>query len=897
MSDTHAEAEVLLSHAAHVRRLARRLVFDAELAREVEQETWLAALQHAPRDLRNPRAWLSRITRRVACRLWSRQEPALEEAEERVSPADPPPDLLEREHALLRLLAAVRRLPEPLRTTVTLHHLDGLTLREVAVRTRAPLETVRSRNKRGLSLLRDELARGRGGGSHWCLALVKALDLAPLRPEKGLALCLRDLCLPVILMSTTAKLAASTGGVALLLVSGWYLLDPAESTASREPVAPPRPATSENRMATQVADAVRSTERVPANADRVPAVQPAPESAPVAAGAMQGVLRVEVVWAEDGSPAAEVPLYLRQNDVPADRQGLWLESSSEGVLVIQVLPGAYGVECPFGGFARGVIEAGKTSEIVLEIPVGIGVDGRVVTDDGTPVEGAAIFLWPGGLRPQFDGVVVARSDVHGEFALRSVGSGVGACLSARAPGHAPTQQYMLTGAPGADVEPVLVLPGEGRSIVGRVLSPRGAPIADAEVLVGPEREVGFQRRPDGTLAYPPIGQVVRSGLDGRFEVPGAPLETLDVQVRAPGYAPWRGFHPADDEGWLQVRLEPAAHVQGVARGSDGEPLAGVRVTSGAEVLFVSTSVLTARDGSFRLGPLAAGDCKLRARGPKREEVREAFTLAAGEEREWNPSFGQQPLVRGWIEATGMDLGGWSVRGFRVPGVAGELYLEEVRTDAEGRFTLRRAPKGEITLALHAPGGAIPVAHEQGVAVGTTDVVLRADPALLPTARIVGRLVTHAGTPVRSADVWVRSPALGQTMVHPDREDGSFTLGPLPPGEWTVEVDGLTAGWGMVRETVVLGAGQTRELGDVVLGEGGTVQVSLASGSEDRPGLIVQIRDAEGRAAGQLAFTDGAARSLPLSPGEYRLVVRGLDPEPTEVPFVVTAGQETRLELP
>ena len=74
MSSNPYEPEVLLAHAGHVRQLARRPVFDADLAREVEQETWLAALEHAPRHLANPRAWLSRVARHAAHRLWARRE-------------------------------------------------------------------------------------------------------------------------------------------------------------------------------------------------------------------------------------------------------------------------------------------------------------------------------------------------------------------------------------------------------------------------------------------------------------------------------------------------------------------------------------------------------------------------------------------------------------------------------------------------------------------------------------------------------------------------------------------------------------------------------------------------------------------------------------------------------
>lgn len=75
--------EILLQHAGFVRALARAVVFDAELARDVEQETWLTALQHAPRNLRSPRAWLAAIVRSAAQRA-GRRASSRRDAEQRM---------------------------------------------------------------------------------------------------------------------------------------------------------------------------------------------------------------------------------------------------------------------------------------------------------------------------------------------------------------------------------------------------------------------------------------------------------------------------------------------------------------------------------------------------------------------------------------------------------------------------------------------------------------------------------------------------------------------------------------------------------------------------------------------------------------------------------------------
>ncbi|HUR27013.1 MAG TPA: sigma factor, partial [Planctomycetota bacterium] len=60
-----ATIDDLLVHADWLRALARRLVQDADRASDVEQETWLAALEHPPRDASAPRKWLAQVLRNV----------------------------------------------------------------------------------------------------------------------------------------------------------------------------------------------------------------------------------------------------------------------------------------------------------------------------------------------------------------------------------------------------------------------------------------------------------------------------------------------------------------------------------------------------------------------------------------------------------------------------------------------------------------------------------------------------------------------------------------------------------------------------------------------------------------------------------------------------------------
>ena len=66
VSSSSLEAAEFLRHADFVRRLARRLAADEAAAEDLVQDTWLAALEHPPTQVRGVRAWLARVLRNQA---------------------------------------------------------------------------------------------------------------------------------------------------------------------------------------------------------------------------------------------------------------------------------------------------------------------------------------------------------------------------------------------------------------------------------------------------------------------------------------------------------------------------------------------------------------------------------------------------------------------------------------------------------------------------------------------------------------------------------------------------------------------------------------------------------------------------------------------------------------
>ncbi len=146
----------VLAEAPWLRRLAGRL--DGDRADDLAQEALLAALAGpAPRG--RLRAWLAAILRNLA-RDARRRDLRRTRREERAARRDScggPAELAARAETHARVMAAVRELPEPLRTTVLLHFLEGLSLAEIARREGGNDSTTRNRLRRALARLRERL--------------------------------------------------------------------------------------------------------------------------------------------------------------------------------------------------------------------------------------------------------------------------------------------------------------------------------------------------------------------------------------------------------------------------------------------------------------------------------------------------------------------------------------------------------------------------------------------------------------------------------------------------------------------------------------------------------------------------------------------------------------------
>jgi RNA polymerase sigma factor (sigma-70 family) len=191
-SEDHSEAELMRQVAAGeiggletlydryhaiAYALALRITTETGLAEDVVQDSFLGLWRNAGRyaeDKGSVKGWLLAIVRHRAIDSMRRRRNGVtigDETEEPLPAALTLPDIWPEVAGRLdaqMIRIALAKLPDAQRDAIELAYFDGLTQREIATRTGAPLGTVKSRMRLGLVSLRRDLvsiADGRDGAS------------------------------------------------------------------------------------------------------------------------------------------------------------------------------------------------------------------------------------------------------------------------------------------------------------------------------------------------------------------------------------------------------------------------------------------------------------------------------------------------------------------------------------------------------------------------------------------------------------------------------------------------------------------------------------------------------------------------------------------------------------
>jgi RNA polymerase sigma-70 factor (ECF subfamily) len=872
------DPELVLTHDAFVRGLARRLLRDAHAAEDVAQQTWIAACLR-PVAAASLRDWLGAVARRIAERRARAERRQLQRQQAAARPEQVPSAaaIVEREAMRAEVVRAVLHLQEPYRTVVLLRWFEGLPPRVIARRLRIPVETVRTRQKRALAELRARLDRASSRAA-WCALL---LPIADLDGRVALPGSVFRFLAGVMVMSVPVRL--SIAAVLLAGVLAYVLWPPASATADQPgaPAAASEPASLQaGRDAAQPAAAAPPVE---GGAQRTPAA---------GAAAATGSLLVRASL-HDGTPAAGVYVdLLRSGIVDALARRFGVTDPRGEVRFADEAPGVVHAavlrpETP--NTTRCEITAGRETVVDLRVPRGIDVAGIVVDAGDAPVAGAEIVAagWSGQ-----GSYVLGRSGEDGRFALSSVSTHCH--IGARTPAFCASSMHTITAAEDARVELRLVLSRPAATVEGLVFGPDGRPVAGALVRVGRD-EQDNHRLADGTQAMAPRPAVVRTGPDGRFVATSLPHGKLPCAVRAPDLAPWQETIElgAGERREVTVRLQPAVTLAGVVRDEQGAPVPGAEVRVGEWRTLGHQRRCTDGSGAFCLTGLPVGEIKAHVDHAERGKAETTLLGRPGERLAWDPVLIAGLVLRGRVvDANDRPVAKVMLEARAEPGQRGGSWNGHGSSRADGSFELRGCQPG-TRLQIDVRRHSMRELRLRDVVPGSDELVVR-----LPGVdwvRVKGVALGPEGKALANVVVRVQHPSGGGDMETLDPATGAFDVGPYLPGSLALRLE--TAGFAPILLHREVGPGEVWDAGKLEFARGGTVALRLvAEAGASVAEVNASVFDDRGSYVGFIQVKDGAGTGGPWAVGQYVLQFVGGTLAAARHPFSIRVGEVTTLDL-
>ena len=770
------DPEALRSHVAFVRAVARAaLAGDAEVE-DVVQETWLAALQGGPRDRGLLRAWLAGVTRRQAALLIRRRTRerrrlgALARAQRsRVAEPDSAAEALARAETGQRLIESVLTLPEIYSTVLLLRYQDDLPPREIARRLDVPVETVRTRVRRGLEHLRERLeAADRARGADWRASLLLLLP----KPSTGVSTISGTLLGAVLvkkwILVAVAAVALLLGGALLTLeFPSWYAA----------PVASPREGPAAQGGAPRAAEIEEAGARL-----RGSVVQPggpahgAPSAVDLASVDRDRDLHWTLLDADTGAPVVGADIVLVARTWARTTTFDPVRSAEERVraATTTAADGTWRIRLERGDVADLNVRAvGYAARLVRAVQAGERVDLRL--ERGTSLL-VRVLDARGRVRPGANVRIFqthhATADGYGFAAQHAVTDEAGCCtLRGLPPGVAvmldvshPTDgaaMWREARAPASGVEEIVITLPPGRTLTGKVTDARtGAPISGAQVGIG------------WTLDAPVVTDEA-----GDYELPGWTAQGVyEIAVHAGGYAQDEALVGARTR--IDFALTPDDRIRGRVLDGVGHPVPGVRIAA------VGSSRETGRQVTSGGTAESGAEGRFEIRGLRHDMPHRLILYARGHGRTLRDV--EPPIDAGGVRdvgdirlapagviagivrrAEGTPLSRIAVQLAvdRVPGaglVDGVLTLghdygleEERYTDDLGRFLFPDVAPGDYTVTVRLHGGSsVERRVELPAEAPYTDLVLTVHEGRPFTVRVedtTGEPVDQAAVFVATAD--------------------------------------------------------------------------------------------------------------------------------------------------
>ncbi|MSR61368.1 MAG: carboxypeptidase regulatory-like domain-containing protein [Planctomycetes bacterium] len=468
-----------------------------------------------------------------------------------------------------------------------------------------------------------------------------------------------------------------------------------------------------------------------------------------------------------------------------------------------VEPAARGSSAPSALAAAGALDApaddgrlpaeAARARLPAAAPATLGVAARelqydfelevAVRDEGQrPSPGARVLLAPRGGELRRAGTTDTQGRVH--VALRGRTAQLALEFAAEAEGEW-SGLWSLALTAGVPLEVALTLGPRWRRSGEAPTAGDRAPswLGNAHGLAEDARDQGFFEERAAVLRCPRANGLVSYEDDGRaFSVAAS-----GVRIESGSF-----FGSSSGIGFVSRRsfavqsAPPPCFVSGRVLDARGRPVSAALV-SARSADHAQTQELSAEDGRFRLGPLAAGTFELRAEDADGARDTTTLELVAGDALEWHAHLALMPRFGGrLVDVGGAALFHWTVELFEAD--ASQALSDVVTTDANGAFAFERWPAGPFALLLHRGGAAdLPLrVVPQRWAGELGELVLGARE--LATASLALAVLDPEGTPLADAEprLWQLTSGRGAGLDF-TAGDGRYHAGGLAPGSYRLEL--------------------------------------------------------------------------------------------------------------
>ncbi len=557
------------------------------------------------------------------------------------------------------------------------------------------------------------------------------------------------------------------------------------------------------------------------------------------------------VLSASGAPAPGVSVHVGPGRKLPGPKSRTVTTDAEGRFALRVRPGKYTLAAQSEGqsaLVRVALSSQPSPEAVLELGSGLHVHGQVLDDARQPVAGARVELRSAtnhGLWRE------AATDAEGRYSVGPLEPGIWR-FAIQAPRYQDREdlRYTLTRSTGPMDFTVLRVP----TVEGRVTDTTGRPLPGLRVQL--ENFDTFESQ-------------ASTDAEGRFVLDAPAPGDYHVALTEESYLhePVAVRAPARD---VHLTPRPGASVLGTLLDGRGLPLADFTVTLVGMEPAPAPEWLATTDarGRFSFQGLKPGAYRLVANGLSDGLERKTWREVALREEapvEVELRFPEERALSGLVvDDGGRPVAGASVRA-SVPLEDAPEWLQGmgngtgtpggVRTDTEGRFTLRHLTARRYLLQAELPGHAFLPARSAGGEAREDAVLASADAVGVRLVmergpHFTGRLVGPDGAPLTRFRV---------DGVEYESADGTFTV----PVREAAGVDRLmfSAGVLIPRSLEVQGrGGEDVDLGKVRLEQGRTVRIRVLDARTSQPLADALLQFTLSDAASVEPPLDGALRT-------------------------------------